>query len=312
MIIATPQNVRFEAAGDNAARVTISGCYPGYGTTIGNALRRVLLSSLGGAAVTAVKIAGVPHEFATVEGVQEDVVQILLNLKRVRVRCDVDGPVTMTLKSKGEGPVTAGQIITPTGVTIVNPDHVIATVTDKKTVLDMEFEVRTGVGYLPVEQNQEDEKEIGRIAVDAIFTPMRRVNYIVENMRVGKRTDYDKVTLDLVTDGTITPEEAFAKGVEILVAQFAALQGSAVDVDVMTEVVAAAPAADSDVLACAITELAGLSTRTVNVLGAAKLSTVGDLVGLTRSDVDALDGMGDKGIAEIEEALAAVGLRLTA
>ena len=300
MTITTPQTPQYEVTGENAGRFTIAGCYPGYGTTLGNALRRVLLSSLGGSAITAVKINGVSHEFSGIDGVMEDVVQIILNLKRVRVRSFVDGSVTMTLSAKGEGVVTAAQIDTPANVEIVNGDHVIATITDKKTALEMELEVQSGIGYMPVDQQQRDEKEIGQIAIDAIFTPVRRVNYTVENMRVGKRTDYDKVMLDIETDGSITPQEAFAQGVAILVEQFAALGADTVE---------AQETADSDgplVLA----DIDGLSTRTVNVLNGAKLVTIEDVAALTEEELAALDGMGDKGVEEVKVVLAAHDLAL--
>src|SRR3989338_8422672 len=183
--ITSPQTPRYTALGKNYGKFEILGCYPGYGTTLGNALRRVLLSSLDGAAAKSVKIKGVAHEFSTISGVMEDVVQIILNLKQVRFKLHGEEAVKITLKSKGEGVVTAAAIKTPSSVEIINPDQVIAT--------------------------------------DAIYTPVRRVNYEIENMRVGKRTDYDKITLEVVTDGSITPVEAFEKSVAILVSQFSSL-----------------------------------------------------------------------------------------
>ena len=304
MTITTPQKPEYTAKSANAGTFTISGCYPGYGTTIGNALRRVLLSSLSGSAITAVKIKGVSHEFSGIDGVMEDVVQIILNLKRVRVRSFVDGPVTMTLAAKGEGSVTASQIETPANVEIVNGDHVIATITDKNVSLEMEMEVQSGIGYLPVEQQNRDEKEIGQIAIDAIFTPIRRVNYTVENMRVGKRTDYDKVMLEIETDGSITPQEAFGQGVAILIEQFSALKG--IDDAASEEVVNDADTEEG----IAIDSVNMLSTRTVNVLNSAKLSTLEDVAALTEDELNALDGMGAKGVDEVKNALAAQGLSL--
>ncbi len=303
MTITTPQKPTYEATGDNAGRFTITNCYPGYGTTIGNALRRVLLSSLGGSAITAVKIKGVSHEFSGIDGVMEDVVQIILNLKRVRVRSFVDGPVTMTLLAKGEGVVTASQIDAPANVEIVNGDHVIATITDKKTSLEMEIEVQSGIGYMPVDQQVRDEKEIGQIAIDAIFTPIRRVNYIVENMRVGKRTDFDKVMLDVETDGSITPQEAFDQGIAILVEQFSAL--NAEDEEVVEE-----DAVVETKTAISIASVDGLSTRTINVLDSAKLETLDDITALTEDELKALDGMGQKGVEEVKAILSAHDLTL--
>lgn len=222
-MIAIPQKPQYTALGEHHGKFEILGCYPGYGTTLGNAIRRVLLSSLEGAAIRSVKIAGVTHEFATIPGVMEDVVQILLHLKQIRFRLHSDEPVKLTLKAKGEGVVTASAFKVPSSVEVVNGDQVIATISDKKTELDMEIEIDRGLGYVPVEAREREEREIGVIAVDSIYSPVKRVNYEVENMRVGKRTDYDKITLEVITDGSITPEEAFSKGVAILMEQFTAL-----------------------------------------------------------------------------------------
>ena len=231
--ITSPQQPKYTAIGKNAGKFEILGCYPGYGTTLGNALRRVLLSSLDGAAAKSVKIKGVSHEFSTIAGVMEDVVQIILNLKQVRFKLHGDETVKVTLKAKGEGPVTAAAIKAPSSVEIVNPEQLIATITDKKTELEIEIEIDNGIGYVPVEAREREDREIGVIAIDAIYTPVKRVNYEIENMRVGKRTDYDKVTLEVVTDGSITPTEAFEKGVAILVSQFSSLtavEGEAAEV----------------------------------------------------------------------------------
>lgn len=222
-MITNPTEVRFTSTGDNAGKIEVLGCYPGYGATLGNALRRVLLSSLEGSAIHSVKIKGVSHEFSTIEGIMEDVVQIILNLKQIRFKTHTDENIIVTLKKKGEGTVTAGDIKTNADIEVVNTDLVIATITDKKVELEMEIEVDRGLGYVPVENRERDEKQIGVIAIDSVYSPVKRVNYEVENMRVGKRTDYDKVTLDVITDGSITPEEAFQKATTILVDQFSAL-----------------------------------------------------------------------------------------
>ncbi len=225
-MITSPQQPKYTELAQNHGKFEILGCHPGYGTTLGNALRRVVLSSLSGAAARSVKIKGVSHEFSTIDGVMEDVVQIILNLKQVRFKMHGEGDevVKVTVKSKGEGVVTAAMIKTPSSVEVVNPDQVIATITDKKTEFEMEIEVDRGLGYVPVESRERDEeREIGVITIDAIYTPVKRVNYEVENMRVGKRTDYDKITLEIVTDGSVTPVEAFEKSVGILVGQFSSL-----------------------------------------------------------------------------------------
>ncbi len=220
--ISLPQAPKYTEIAPSHGKFEILGCYPGYGTTLGNAIRRILLSSLEGAAVVSVKMKGVSHEFTTLPGVMEDAVHIILNLKQVRFRMTEEGPVRLSLKGKGEGVVKAGDIKTVSGVEVVNPEQVIATLSDKKAELEMEIDVASGIGYVTVEQ-QEREKEIGMIAIDAIYTPVKRVNFEVENMRVGKRTDYDKITLEVVTDGSISPEEAFAKSISILIEQFSTL-----------------------------------------------------------------------------------------
>lgn len=222
-IISNPQEVKYTKGENNFGTVEVLGCYPNYGSTIGNAIRRVLLSSIEGAAITSVKIKGVSHEFSTINGVLEDVVQIILNLKQVRFIMNVDDPVNVSLKFKGEGEVAASDIKTSSSVEVVNKDQYIATLTDKKSDLEIDILVEKGIGYVPVEQRENRVKDLGVIAVDAVYTPVKRVNYRVENMRVGKRTDYEKVIFEIVTDGSFTPEEVFGKAVNILIDQFNSL-----------------------------------------------------------------------------------------
>lgn len=302
-----PQKPQYTALGEHHGKFEISGCYPGYGTTLGNALRRVLLSSLEGAAVKSIKVKNVSHEFSTLPGVLEDIVQIILNIKKVRFRVEGDllEPVRLTLKAKGEGPVTAKAIKTVGGVTVVNTDLVIATLTDKKATLEIELEVDKGLGYVPVEQQERAEKEIGLIAVDAIYTPIKRVNYEVENMRVGKRTDFEKITLEIVTDGCLTPEEAFDRAAQILVEQSSALLLGDID------------AAESDEHEAEMSEeskaderFAALSTRVRKSLAAIGVTTFEQLSKYTEDELNALDGMGEKAVKEIKEALTAAGLSL--
>ena len=201
---------------DGLAEIQIDALYPGYGTTLGNALRRVLLSSIPGAAITTVKISGVDHEFSTIPNVMEDVIHILLNLKQVRFKLHKDEPVTIKLSAKGEEKITAANFETTSDIEIVNPEAYIATTTDKKATLNIEAEVSPGVGYEPVERRKKDKLPIGSIAVDAIYTPIRQIRFNVENMRVGDRTDFDKLVFEIKTDGSIEPEVAFKKAVEIL------------------------------------------------------------------------------------------------
>ncbi len=232
-IISIPQEVKYIEGKNNSGTIEILGCYPNYGSTVGNSIRRVLLSSIEGAAVTAVKINGASHEFSAVDGVMEDVIQIILNLKQVRFKVYSDELVKLSLKVKGEGDVTAADIKTSSDVEVVNVKQHIATITDKKVELEMEINVGKGIGYVPVEQQEGREKDLGLIAIDAVYTPVKRVNYKVENMRVGKRTDYEKVILEVVTDGSLTPKEAFDRAVSILVGQFQSLVSS--DEKVITE-----------------------------------------------------------------------------
>lgn len=320
--ITLPQKPKFIKTGENSGRFEILGCYPGYGTTLGNALRRVLLSSLSGAAITSVKIKGVSHEFSTIPGVMEDVVQIILNLKKVRFNMEGEEAVRVSLKSKGEGKLTAKNIKCPSGVEVVNGDQVIATVTDKKAELDMELEINKGLGYVPVEQQERENKEIGVIAVDAIYTPMKRVNYIIEDMRVGKRTDFNKINLDIETDGSITPQDAFSKAINILVDQFSALVGICSEEEVVEaeekkeevsfkeEKGGEMKEEAEDPLKLKIDDLKGLSNRTVNVLKENKIEKVKDIVKMSEEKLSELKGMGDKGIKEIKKTIGEFGLTL--
>lgn len=204
----------------NQAVFEIGPLHPGYGMTIGNTLRRVLLSSLEGAAITSIKLKGVDHEFSAIPGVLEDVIDIILNLKKVRLRSFSAEPVTLTLSVKGQQEITAADIKTTADVTVVNPEQLIATITDKKTELEMELTVERGVGYVAVDQRQKEKLSIGKIAIDGIFTPIQGVNFTVENIRVGQRTDYNKVLLDIETDGSISPEAALKQASQILIEHF--------------------------------------------------------------------------------------------
>jgi len=198
----------------------IENLYTGYGLTIGNAIRRTILSSLKGAAITTVKIKDVSHEFSVIEGVKEDIIQIILNLKKIRIKTFSEGPHNLILRKKGEGEVTAKDIEKNSSVEIITPDVHIATLTDKKAELEMVLTVEEGIGYLPAELRQKEKLPIGTISLDAIFTPIKKVNYEVENMRVGERTDYNRLRIYIETDGTILPRKAFKQAIEILQEHF--------------------------------------------------------------------------------------------
>ncbi|MFA5165898.1 MAG: DNA-directed RNA polymerase subunit alpha [Candidatus Paceibacterota bacterium] len=205
---------------ENFAKFEIDGLYPGYGTTIGNSLRRVLLSSLEGAAVTRVKIKNVQHEFSTLEGVSEDILNIILNLKQLRFKSFSAEPQVATLKVKGEEEVTGGDFRLTSELELINPDAHIATLTQKSSELEMEITIEKGIGYEPVERRKKNKLEIGEIMIDAIFNPVKKVALAVENTRVGDRTDFDKIIVGLETDGSITPEEAFNQAIDILIKTF--------------------------------------------------------------------------------------------
>ncbi len=207
--IPLPEKIEVKKIEENYSKFIIEPCYPGYGVTLGNALRRVLLSSMEGAAITAVKIKDVSHEFSTLPNVKEDIVDIILNLKTVRLKSHSNEPVTVTIKEKGEKKVTAKDIKVSSDVEVANPDQVIATLTDKKAEIEMELRVEKGRGYVPVESREKEKNEIGLISIDAVYTPVRNVNFEIENVRVGQMTNYDKLVLEVTTDGTISPEEAF-------------------------------------------------------------------------------------------------------
>lgn len=219
-MLSLPTKPKITKQEKNKAVFEIEALYPGYGVTIGNSLRRVLLSSLAGAAITQVKIKNVPHEFSTIPGVLEDVIQIMLNLKQLRFKIYTEEPQRATLKVKGEKKAKGSDFEIPAQLELVNKDCHIATVTDKKTELEIEIQVEKGIGYSPREARKKEKLEIGTIPLDAIFTPIRRIAFRVENMRVGERTDFDRLFLEVETDGTILPEDAFCQASEILVKQF--------------------------------------------------------------------------------------------
>lgn len=219
-MISFPSSTKIIKRSDNQSVFEISGLYPGYGVTVGNALRRVLLSSLEGVAVTEVKIKGVLHEFSTIPGVLEDVIMIILNIKNLRFKIYEGDLQKVELKVKGEKEVKGSDFKMFPQIELVNPDLHLATITNKKTEFDMEITIERGIGYEPKEQRKRKKTDIGIIALDAIFTPIRNVNFHVESMRVGERTDFDKLILEIETDGTITPEEAFFESCEILIKHF--------------------------------------------------------------------------------------------
>ena len=280
----------------------------GFGITIGNSLRRILLSSLQGAAIASVKIDGVLHEFSTIPGVKEDATEILLNLKEVRLKLHTDGPKTIRVKAEGPKVVKAGDILTGEAVEILNPDHLIATLS-RDAKLSMEMMVKTGKGYVPAERNKEEDQPIGTIPIDAIFSPIRKVNYTVTNARVGQITDYDKLTIEVWTDGSLNPEEAVAHAAKILKEQLSIF----ITFEEEEEVEGVKEAEDSEVLNenlyRSVDELE-LSVRSANCLKHANIKLIGDLVQKTEAEILATKNFGRKSLNEIKELLTDMGLSL--
>lgn len=291
----------------------IDSLYPGYGHTLGNSLRRIIHASLPGAAITSVKIEGVSHEFATIEGVRESVMEVLLNLKRVHFALHGDEAQTISLSVKGPKQVTAADFKLPTQVEIANPDQHIADISGKIS-FELEATIERGLGYVPREVLTKEKVDIGTIALDATFTPIRRVNYEVENMRVGDRTDFNRLRILIETNGTIMPREALERSIETMIQQLSAVIGFQ---DTSAEVSAPAyeaPAASAEVAgkdpAKVKVEELGLGARVETALTEAGIKSVAGLVKKTASQLRELDGIGDKAVADISEALGALGLEL--
>ncbi len=316
--IALPSKPRVVSESDRNGIYEIDNLYPGYGYTLGNSLRRIILSSLPGAAVTHVKIPGISHEFSTIEGVKEDVVTILLNIRKIRLKLLTDEPQTITLSVKGPKEVTAADLKLPGQVEVLNPEQHIADITSK---IDFEIELRAerGLGYIPKENHQKERVEIGTIALDAIFSPIRRVNYEVENMRVGDRTDFNRLRIVIETDGTLPPREALERAIETMIHQLRAVVGfkeeEVPEAMVLQETSRAgaredkSAALDVETLKTRITELR-LPQRVEMALDNASIRTVGGLVRKREDDLLGIEGLGQKGLQDIKRALSNMGLTL--
>ncbi len=308
-----PKAIHVEPLGGNRAKVTLEPFERGYGHTLGNALRRVLLSSMVGYAPTEVTIAGVLHEYSTVDGVQEDVVHIMLNLKGVVFRLHNRDEVTLVLRKEGEGPVTAGDIQTPHDVEIINPEHVIAHLSHGGK-LDRQIKVEKGRGYVPGtlrRYGDEPTKSIGRIVLDASFSPVARVSYTVESARVEQRTDLDKLVMEINTNGAITPEEAIRNSAKILVEQlmvFAHLEG---EPNTFIDAPVARNTQFDPILLRPVDELE-LTVRSANCLKAENIYYIGDLIQRTETELLKTPNLGRKSLNEIKEVLASRGLTLGA
>lgn len=307
-----------EKISKNRATFEIEELYPGFGLTIGNALRRVMLSSLPGAAITSIKIKDVNHEFSTIPGILEDVVEIILNLKQIRFKVYSDEPQKVILKAKSEKQIMASDIKLTSQVEIANPEVLIATLTSKNASLEIEMTVEKGLGYSELETRKKDKQEIGSIAVDAIFTPIKMINYEVEDMRVGDKTNYNRLKFDIETDGTISPTEAIVSAANILIEQFKVVTSPSIK-SIKSEAVsevegepvreAIKETEEENITKLKIEDLK-LSSRTQNILSNNHLKTVSGLLRLREKDLLQLEGMGAKGAKEIKKSLGKLGLTL--
>ena len=309
-------SISSEEISDNRGTFTIEPLDKGFGYTYGNSLRRVLLSSLKGAAITSVRIEGVAHEFSNVPGVKEDVTDIILNLKDIVVRMHTDASeVEVPLVANGPGEVTAGDIDLPAGVEILNPESPIATL-EKKTKLEIYLTIGRGRGYSPAEDNKSDDQPIGVIPIDSIFSPIRRASYRVDSARVGQRTDFDKLSLEVETDGSLEPGAALREAAELMIASLAIFT----DADRVEELTQtngaghhgaisadAAPASDGD---DRLIEELEIGVRAYNCLKRAGVQTIGDLQAKSESELKAIPNFGERSIEEVIEALHGLGLDL--
>ena len=307
--IEKPRIECIEKPGDKSyGKCVVEPLERGYGTTLGNSLRRILLSSLPGTAVTSIKIAGVQHEFSSIPGVKEDVTEIVLNVKGIIAKLYSEGTKTVYIEASGEGVVTAGDIKADSEVEILNPEHPIATL-GPEAVLNMELTLSHGRGYVPADRNKPTQNVIGTIAVDSIYTPVKKVNYTVEPTRVGTSSDFDKLTLEVWTDGTISARDAVSLGAKILCDHFTLFTDLSESVGSKPTVVEKAEAQRDKVLEMTIEEL-DLSVRSFNCLKRANIHTVEDLISKTEDEMMKVRNLGRKSLEEVINKLAMMGLHL--
>lgn len=318
--IILPSKLSIISEVDTKGVYEIDGLYPGYGHTLGNSLRRIILSSLSGSAITTLKIEGADHEFSVLDGVKEDVITILLHLKQVRFRLFTDEPQIVKLSVKGPKLVTAADIEVSGQVEVLNKDLYIAELTSKAN-LSIEMTVQKGLGFVPKDVHQKEKNDVGTISVDAIFTPIRRVAYEVENMRVGDKTNHNRLRMTIETDGTLTPREALEKSIVIMVEQLQAIIGFTVmnkslpkeEIEIKSNIEVDEEKNDknefTDILKTRIDTLT-LSTRTLNALTDANIRTIGGIARKKKEDLLEIDGIGDKGIQEIKKVLGEYGITL--
>lgn len=312
--ILLPEIPRVVSEDQNKGIYEIENLYPGYGHTLGNSLRRIIHSSIPGCAITSIKIEGVQHEFTTIPGLVEDVITLILQLKRVNFRMIGDEAQTLTLNVKGEGKVYAKQIECPSQIEIINKDEYICELSSKQASLSMEITVEKGIGYMAKTARFKNEKTaVGTINLDADFTPIRRVKYEIEDMRVGDRTDYNKLIIFIETDGSVSPREAFVHSVETMIAQLQVLTtiGDKKSKAIPETKVSVETNSDSEdeIKKTKVDDLE-LSSRTLNALLMAGIKTVAGIIRKTETDLLEIEGMGNKAVEEIKEAIAKLGLTL--
>ena len=292
----------------------IDGLYPGYGHTLGNSLRRVILSSIPGVAMTSIKIEGVKHEFSTLEGVKEDVISIILNLKKTKFKIHGDEPVTIKLDIKGPKVITSKDLSVPTQAEVISKDDYLFEITSSAKV-SLEFVIEKGLGFIPREMIAKNKAEIGNILLDAAFTPIRRVSYEVENMRVGDRTDHNRLRLNIETDGSVSAKDAFESSIKTMINQLQSVVGFkefSIDINEATpvsEVISSESEDVADITKTKIEDL-GFSTRTLNTLLAASIKTLGGLTKRSEDSLREIEGMGEKGMDEIKNVISNYGLSL--
>ena len=304
--IVLPSNTRVVSEEENKGVYEIDGLYPGYGNTLGSSLRRILLSSLPGARVTKVKIEGASHEFSTVSGVLEDIMTIILNLKQLRFQIHGDEPQTATIEVKGAREVKGKDIKCPTQLEVKNKDHHIATLTDKNASFSVELTVERGLGFVTAENLVKDKVAVGSLILDAIFTPIRRANYEIENMRVGDRTDYNRLRLFIETDGTIAPREAFKRALSIMRRQIEQIESFDMDAG---EAKVKAPAAEENEAPSGF-DVLKITPRIKKALLDAGISTPETLSEKTADELMSIEGIGAKAVGDIKKAMTKAGFSL--
>jgi len=316
--IILPSKPRVVEEQDTKGVFEIDNLYPGYGHTLGNSLRRIILSSLPGAAVTSIKIDGVAHEFSTIDGLKEDVITVILNLKKVRFKSSTDEPQQATLSVKGAKMITAADIKTSGQLEVLNPEQFIGETTSKSAHLEIEMTIEKGLGFVSKDAHQKSKVDIGTMALDAIFSPIRRVSYEVENMRVGDKTNHNRLRISIETDGTMTPKDALKRSIEIMILQLKAVfdfkdeeheMPAQEDGEGMSDGEEKKPDELADTLKTRIDTL-DFSTRTLNALNDANIRTIGGIARKKKEDLLEIEGIGEKGIQEIKRVLGNFGITL--